>query len=278
MIKKLFFIVALLMPGLAYGGPSANLSVQIVPAGSVTGSILPPLPAGKTQWDYKGGDEFNGSSVDQTFWSYTHADGFANNGYICQINANATEGNGVLTLLGANPSHCIIQPWTATGPVCGGPCAGVELVAGTNPATGTCCYGPGYYEARLYNPKGYGAFWLEGVRADCQSPAAGGTEDDIYEGYGGGYHNNTHWGGYGACHQTFECPGLTGGGDTFHLFGVKWDPTDGLRYYFDGVETCHFTQASDPTSSSTGVRFTVASSNDGDDTMQVDWFRYFQAQ
>jgi len=41
MIKKLFFIAALLVPGLAYGGnPSANLTVQIVPAGS-----SPPVPA-----------------------------------------------------------------------------------------------------------------------------------------------------------------------------------------------------------------------------------------
>jgi hypothetical protein len=40
MIKRLFFVVALLVPGLAYGGnPSADLSVQIVPA-------APPIPAG----------------------------------------------------------------------------------------------------------------------------------------------------------------------------------------------------------------------------------------
>src|ERR1700730_18026778 len=40
MIKQLFFMAALLVPGLAYGGnPSADLQVQIVPAGS------PPVPA-----------------------------------------------------------------------------------------------------------------------------------------------------------------------------------------------------------------------------------------
>src|ERR1700730_16567866 len=41
MIKKLFFMAALLAPGLAYGGnPSADLTGQIVPAGSG-----PPVPA-----------------------------------------------------------------------------------------------------------------------------------------------------------------------------------------------------------------------------------------
>ena len=42
MIKRLFFTAVLLMPSLAYAGnPSANLSVQVVPAAST-----PPLPAG----------------------------------------------------------------------------------------------------------------------------------------------------------------------------------------------------------------------------------------
>jgi hypothetical protein len=42
MIKKLFFLAALLAPGLAYSGnPSADLSVQIVPAGPTTSSQCP---------------------------------------------------------------------------------------------------------------------------------------------------------------------------------------------------------------------------------------------
>jgi hypothetical protein len=49
MIKQLFFTAALLVPGLAYGAnPSADLSVQIVPAGGTacdTGTNAPSIPA-----------------------------------------------------------------------------------------------------------------------------------------------------------------------------------------------------------------------------------------
>jgi hypothetical protein len=51
MIKKLFFLAALLVPDLAYAAnPSADLSVQIVPAGKTTStqcpSVAPPRGAG----------------------------------------------------------------------------------------------------------------------------------------------------------------------------------------------------------------------------------------
>jgi hypothetical protein len=50
MIKKLFFIAALLMPGLAYAGnPSANLPVQIVPPQSGPPVPAPAAAAGFTQ-------------------------------------------------------------------------------------------------------------------------------------------------------------------------------------------------------------------------------------
>jgi hypothetical protein len=49
MIKKLFFMAALLAPGLACdANPSADLSVQIVPAGSPPGVPAPALAAGFT--------------------------------------------------------------------------------------------------------------------------------------------------------------------------------------------------------------------------------------
>jgi hypothetical protein len=49
MIKKLFFITALLVPGLAYAGsPSADLSVQVVPAESNPAAPTPAAAAGFT--------------------------------------------------------------------------------------------------------------------------------------------------------------------------------------------------------------------------------------
>jgi hypothetical protein len=50
MIKKLFFLGALLVPGLAYGGnPSADLSVQIVPAGTTTSTQCPSTAPAEAQ-------------------------------------------------------------------------------------------------------------------------------------------------------------------------------------------------------------------------------------
>src|SRR5215472_14234564 len=88
MIKKLFLLAALLAPGLAYAGnPSANLSAQVVRAGSgsgaLPGSILPPCPGGCT-WSIAFDDEFNGSGAPGNFatdgvnwsvWSQPYADG-----------------------------------------------------------------------------------------------------------------------------------------------------------------------------------------------------------
>jgi hypothetical protein len=53
MIKKLFLMAALLAPGLAYGGnPSADLTVQIVPAGSGPPVAAPAAAAGFTTLAY----------------------------------------------------------------------------------------------------------------------------------------------------------------------------------------------------------------------------------
>jgi hypothetical protein len=274
MIKKLFFIAALLVPGLAYGGPSANLPVQIVPAGSgVTGSILPFLPPGTTQWVYMGGDEFNGSSVDYSFWNTTAADGALLDGQICQVRSAITESGGTLNIVGRDPAHCAQQPPYPANGVCSQSCAGGEIVSNF-PGNS---FGPGYYEARIFN-KGafYLAFWNEGIHADCQSPAQGGTENDILEGYGGTYQNNIHWGGYGSCHMSMPLTGLGPDDDGYHLYGLRWDPTDGLRFYRDGVETDHF--AGPVGNGVTDVRLVSMAYDDTYGPMQVDWFRYFQAQ
>ena len=275
MIKKLFFIAALLVPGLAYGGPSANLAVQIVPAG-VTGSILPPLPAGKTQWVYVTGDEFNGSSIDLSFWDGTPANGYPNDGYICQELSKGTEGSGVLTMIPGTTSECVVQPWTATGSVCSGPCAGLQLVSSFPPAL-PGGYKPGYYEARLPSNAGYSAFWLQGNNGSCSCPGLTcGAELDIMEG-GSTYQNNIFWGGYGACGQQNPTTGLGPIGDMFHLLGLLWDPVGGYTHYLDGVATKHVAGPVDNGSGYHGVTLTTAGTNGGS-PMVVDWVRYFQAR
>jgi hypothetical protein len=68
MRNKLFLLAALLLPAIAYGAnPSADLSVQVIPAGSsgpISGSILPP-----GNWTLGFSDEFGGASIDASKWS-----------------------------------------------------------------------------------------------------------------------------------------------------------------------------------------------------------------
>jgi hypothetical protein len=281
MIKKLFFIAALLMPGLAYGGPSANLSVQIVPAGSVTGSILPFLPPGTTQWVYMGGDEFNGSSLNFAFWNATPLDGSLVDGQGCQVLSSITESGGSLSIVGVDPVHCAHQPPYPANGVCGSPCAGGEITS-NNPPGIPGGFGPGYYEARIFNQAGYAAFWTGNNWGSCASPppaiVTGGAENDIMEG-SGTYQNNTHWGGYGACHMSNPQTGLGPVNDGYHLLGLRWDPTDGFRYYLDGRQTQYI---AGPVSSMVGgtndVKFTAFAYSDGGAPILVDWFRFFRAQ
>jgi hypothetical protein len=94
----------------------------------------------------------------------------------------------------------------------------------------------------------------------------------------GTYQNNTIWGGYGDCAMSNPQTGLGPVNDGFHLLGLRWDPTDGFRYYRDGVETQHI-----PGPVSSGpvngfVLFTAFGRSDGELPLSVDWFRYFQAQ
>ena len=96
------------------------------------------------------------------------------------------------------------------------------------------------------------------------------------ESWGDGYQNNTHWGGYGDCHQSSPAGGLSSIADRFHVMGVLWDPAEGLTYYRDGQQTSH---VPGPVGSApVDIRFTALGYTDSNVPLLVDWVRYYAPQ
>jgi len=282
MIKKLLLVAVLLVPGLAYANnPSANLSVQIVPAnsgGGLPGSILPPCPGGCT-WTLAFDDEFNGASLDMTKWLQPYSDGsregsfpaptvtdcFGNNG--TPSPGSVSVGGGLLIMnpvgtasVGNNPSYaCEVAPRQKLG--------------------------PGYFEARLKtDPSQWTDFW---TCCDQQRGSTSGWfEVDIMEtlpGYtpGAGYIGNIQADSY----HGFVAGQPTGDmSSAFHVYGVDWEANSGYFLYVDGQpvpqswgtnpDGC---SAASPCNNPTYLRFMAGLFFPGSprNGFQIDWFRYY---
>jgi hypothetical protein len=254
MIKRLLLAAALLISGAAYGAnPTANLSVQIVPAGSApAGSIL---PSGHT-WTLVARDEFDGPTVNSSMWTHP-ADGAIVNGgdYI----------NNTLAVSFSN-GQMVMTEFPRPG---GGENGGGEI-------TSTAKYGHGYYETRIQPGTGWSLFWSLGDNFNCVGDLSQGFEADIYENISSGGQDNVHWGGYGSCHQSSGHQNLGVAPTAFVVVGM-WYQTTGLTFYLNGVQTFNL-----PCNTPTGtgcddvmnVKFTVAGL-DGSVPFKVDWFRFF---
>jgi len=91
MIKKVFCLATILAPGLALAAdPSANFSVQVVPAGSSSN-----VPAGYNL-DPALSDEFNGTSLDTTKFKTTTLGAHSTDSCMIYDNSNVYESGGYL--------------------------------------------------------------------------------------------------------------------------------------------------------------------------------------
>ena len=107
MIKKLFYIAALLLPGLAYGGsPSADLSVQVVPSGAGIACDVGPNYAGSVPAPAQAAG-FTHCALNADFTSAA----FSNpNTWLAECGAGPTSNSTYFRLIFADQVHGAVTP------------------------------------------------------------------------------------------------------------------------------------------------------------------------
>jgi hypothetical protein len=232
--------------------PSVDVPVTITPLGNacLAGSICPP-----GNWTIAFDEEFNGPLDFNSKWTQPG-------------------GGGPGTGRGGDPVNNSVSLSVSGGLLHIKPTPGNDGEISTPP--GSCC-GPGYYEARLQGDAAdYDAFWtIANTDTNCL-PLTGGAENDIMESPGGGQgQNNTHWSGYGTCHQAIASGNVASDSDGFHLWGLWWDPPNGYTYYRDGIQT-FFVQGPVTSTNLSSIVVNGGYLNPPARGLQVDWVRYYQ--
>jgi beta-glucanase (GH16 family) len=183
-----------------------------------------PTPVGDPgSWHLAFDDEFNGSSLNTSLWSYGLW-GF--NGPLnseeeeCYQTSQVTEGGGQLNLTAiAKSESCKTSGGTVTQP----------YQSGMINTAGTFNFAYGFIEARAYLPGNGEITDWPGIWAAGQPPLPQGGELDVMEGLSGmacwHYHDpqGDHPGG---------CPAGTWTG-AWHTFGADWEPGE-VTWYYDG--------------------------------------------
>lgn len=188
---------------------SVNMSVQTVKAAPTTGSQL--------VWS----DEFNGSSLDTSKWSYeTGGSGWGNNElqYYTDRTDNAYVSDGALHIKAKRESY-----------------GGKNYTSARLNTNGKFTFTYGYVEARLALPSNQGiwpAFWMLGANIGSVGwPSCG--EIDIMEAI------NAESKTYSTCH--WNCNGHAEYGKSsgnfdrtqYHTYGLQWD-SQYIRMFVDG--------------------------------------------
>jgi beta-glucanase (GH16 family) len=185
-------------------------------------SIVTDNPAA---WALTFSDEFSGSSLDGSKWSYRQLG--PRKGAINTANAVAV-GGGLLT----------IKTYTE----------GVVHYTGMIGTQGKFEQTFGYFEARMKfhsTPGEWSAFWLQSpTYGAVGDPATAGTEIDVVEHRAANNNGNdvrdryvsaVHWDGYETAHQQTAKThrNLSGlGNDSWHTYGLKWTAS-GYEFYYD---------------------------------------------
>lgn len=179
----------------------ATLGAALLLGHSAVAMAAPPSGA---QWKMTWNDEFDGTAVDQTKWSFW-LDGQTRRAAINRA-SNTFVSNGVLTVRITN--------------------AGGTLTAGGLQSKSG--FGYGYYEVRAQVKGGWATFWMQSPAIGPGDPAVNGTEMDIEEACcPGAVQHAVHWNGYGAEHQfVTHAIGstLVPNQQNWNVYGLEWEP------------------------------------------------------
>ena len=205
------------------------------------------LPAGK-KWKLVWHDEFDGTELDMSKWSYRlHLMQKRQMTFTDQGASLDGKGNLVLSLIEKDGHYYSTQLQTGENFL---DRPGVEFEENgfrwpiAKFSKPKFMHKFGYYEIRckLQTQEGWwSAFWLQSpVIGSTPNPEECGVEVDIMESFrrDNTISHNNHWNGYSGDYQ------WTGSGDIpleetpdgYHTFGLDWSP-DGYVYYVDGKET-----------------------------------------
>ena len=181
---------------------------------------LPSPPQGKT-WKLIWHDEFDGTNLDETKWSF-HPDGKRRDGYWSQKTISL-DGKGHLVMSVLKEDDRFLDGCVRT--------------------KGKFEHSFGYYVARIQLQKQRGhwpAFWiLSPAVLKVGDEGRGGTEIDIMEKpwLDSRINHALHWGGYGKDHKNeAKVAKVAGVVEGWHTFGLWWKP-DEYVFYVDGTET-----------------------------------------
>ena len=211
------------------------------------------LPAGK-KWKLVWNDEFDGTELDMTKWSFRYH--ILQKRQICLTDEAATldgKGNLVLSLMEKDGHYYCSQLQTGENYM-DRPGEKFEENGFAWPidkfSEPKFLHKYGYYEIRckLQTQEGWwSAFWLQSPTIGCcPDPEVAGVEVDIMESFrrDNTVSHNNHWSGYGPDHK---CAGsgdikLEDTPDGYHTFGLEWTPEEYI-YYIDGKETWRCSEA-----------------------------------
>jgi beta-glucanase (GH16 family) len=190
--------------------------------------VLAASSAHAQTWDLVWSDEFNGTSVNTSNWSFETGGGGWGNSELeyYTSGANATVSGGVLTITARRESGGF-SCWY-------GPCQYTSARMNTR---GKHEFTYGRIEARMALPMGQGlwpAFWALGSNIGSVGwPACG--ETDIMEHINRETltHGTIHWdaGGHASYGGSSSVPDPT----AFHVYAIEWTPAS-IKWFVDGVQ------------------------------------------
>ena len=211
------------------------------------------LPVGK-KWKLVWNDEFDGTELDMTKWSFRYH--ILQKRQMCLTDETASldgKGNLVLSLMEKDGHYYCSQLQTGEnymdrpGEKFEKDGFGWPIDKFSEPKF---LHKYGYYEIRckLQTQEGWwSAFWLQSPTIGCcPDPEVAGVEVDIMESFrrDNTVSHNNHWSGYGPDHK---CAGsgdikLEDTPDGYHTFGLEWTPEEYI-YYIDGKESWRCSEA-----------------------------------